>query len=112
MLIEANAQPRDRGYLRPGLNAEIRVSAYDSGSFGQLKGRVTAVSADSLLDTHNQAYYRVNILVDSIPESYADKVMVPGMTVTADIVTGHRTMLSYLLSPLHKFTYDTFRDPK
>ena len=112
VLIEAKAQPRDRGFLRSGLSAEIRVSAYDAGEYGLLHGKVTEVSADSMQDGRNDPYYQVNILVDALPPRYAGHAMVPGMTVTADIVTGHRTLLDYLLSPLRKFTYNMFRDPR
>ena len=112
VLIEAKAQPRDRGFLRSGLASEIRISAYDAGEYGLLKGRVTEVSADSMQDGRSDPYYQVNILVDSIPPRYADHLIVPGMTVTADIVTGQRTLLDYLLSPLRKFTYNMFRDPR
>jgi len=112
ILIEAKALPRDRGYLRPGLDATIRVSAYDVGELGVLKGRVTEVSADTVQDARGEPYYRVNILVDSLPFVYADHPMVPGMTVSGDIVIGRRTILSHLLSPLSKFTYEIFRDSK
>lgn len=112
LLIEAKAQPRDRGYLQPDLPAEVRVSAFDAGELGLLKGKVTQVGADSLQDTHNDSFYQVDILVDTLPSSYAGHPIVPGMTVTADIVTGRRTVLAYLLSPLRKFTYSIFRDPR
>jgi adhesin transport system membrane fusion protein len=111
-LIEAKAQPQDRGYLRPGLDATIRVSAYDIGELGVLRGHVTEVSADTVQDPHGEPYYRVNILVDAVPPSYINSPMVPGMTVTGDIVTGNRTVLRYLLSPLSKFTYQVFKDSK
>ena len=68
VLVEAKAQPQDRGYLRPGLDATIRVSAYDAGEFGLLNGRVTEVSADTVQDTRGEPYYRVNILVDQLPK--------------------------------------------
>ena len=112
VLIEARAQPRDRGYLRIGLDAKIRVSAFDAGELGLLKGHVTEVGADSIQDAHNDPYYQVNILVKSIPQTYSGRNLVSGMTVTADIVTGRRTILAYLLSPLRKFTYTMFKDPR
>jgi len=112
-LIEAKARPQDRGYLHPGLISEIRVSAYDAGEFGVIQGRVTDVSADSMQpDPKSESYYRVNVLVDKIPDNYKDKPMIPGMMVTADIVTGRRTVAAYLLSPLRKFVYNAFRDAK
>lgn len=112
ILIEAKAAPRDRGYLRPGLDATIRVSAYDIGEFGVLKGQVTDVSADTVQDARGDPYYRVNILVSELPPRYADKPMIPGMMVTADVITGHHTVLSHLVSPLSKFTYNMFRDSR
>lgn len=110
--IEARAAPRDRGNLRSNLKAEIRVSAYDAGEYGLIQGHVTKVGADSIQDQRNESYYQVNITVDAIPDRYENRELIPGMTVTADVVTGRRTILSYLLSPLRKFTYNMFRDPR
>lgn len=112
ILVEAKALPKDRGYLHPNLDTEIRVSAYDPSEFGLVKGRVTKVGADSLKDSEGRSYYQVNITVADLPERYVGKDMIPGMTVSADIVTGKRTILGHLLSPLRKFTYNMFRDPR
>jgi adhesin transport system membrane fusion protein len=112
VLVETKSLPKDRGYLRPGLRAKIRVSAYDIGELGLLDGKVTEVSADTMQDPRGESYYRVKILVNDIPTNYIGKPMVPGMTASADIVTGRRTVLSYLLSPLTKFTYSIFRDSR
>lgn len=112
ILIESRAMPKDRGFLHSGLNTEIRVSAYDTAEFGMIKGTVTKVSADSLKDSDNHDYYQVDIAVYNLPDRYQGKEIVPGMTVTADIVTGKRTILNYLLSPIRKFTYNIFRDAR
>ncbi len=112
VLIEARAQPKDRGHLRPGLNATVRLSAYDAGEVGALKSKVTEVSADTMLDAKGESFYRVNMLVSDIPTSYKNNLMVPGMTATADIVTGRRTVMSLILSPIRKFTYSMFRDSR
>ncbi len=112
ILIEARALPKDRGYLHPGLKTQVRVLTYDPAEFGVLSGVVTKIGADSLKDSSNMPYYQVNIVVDELPDLYKGKEMIPGMTVTADIVTGKRTILQHLLSPLRKFTYNMFRDPR
>ena len=110
LLIEAQAQPKDRGYLKPGLDATVRISAYDVGELGVLKSKVIEVSADTMVDSHGESFYRVNLLVSSLPKSYKNHMMVPGMTATADVVTGSRTVMGLLLSPIRKFTYSIFRD--
>ena len=110
VIIEARAQPKDRGYLKPGLDATVRISAYDIGELGVLKSKVTEVSADTMVDSHGESFYRVNLLVNSIPKSYQNHIMVPGMTATADVVTGSHTVMGLILSPIRKFTYNMFRD--
>lgn len=112
LLIEARARPSDRGELRPNLNSKVRISAYDSGALGTLTGRVLDVSADTVADPKGETFYRVGIRIDSIPAPYATKLLAPGMTVTADIVTGRRTVARHLLSPLTKFADNTFRDAR
>jgi adhesin transport system membrane fusion protein len=110
--IEARATPKDRGELRAGLPAHIRISAHDVASLGVLGGRVIDVGADTITDSKGDSYYRVTLLVDNIPPSYEGRLMTPGMTTTGDIVIGKRTMLNYLLSPFNKFAYNAFRDAK
>jgi len=112
VLIEARAHPRDRGELRAGLTTKVRVSAYDSAALGTLSGRVAEVSADTVADAKGEFYYRVGILIDALPPSYAGKALAPGMTVTGDIVTGRRTVARHILSPLTKFADNTFRDAR
>ncbi|HSV27914.1 MAG TPA: HlyD family type I secretion periplasmic adaptor subunit [Candidatus Omnitrophota bacterium] len=112
VLIEARARPSDRGDLRPGLDAKVRVSAYDTGQLGTLSGRVVEVSADTVQDGRQDPYYRVGIRIDALPESYAGKLLAPGMTVTGDVVTGERTVLSHLTSPFSRFASNVFRDAR
>ena len=112
ILIEGRVNPRDRGYLHSGLEANIRVSAFDAGELGILKGQVTEVGADSISDAHTEPYYQVMTRVKMIPDAYLQNNFIPGMTVTVDVVTGRRTILAYLLSPVTKFTYNMFKDPR
>jgi len=112
VVIEAQVRPNDRAELRSGLPANIKIGAYDFGIYGTLRGRLNEVSADTLSDDHGNHYYRAELEVDDIPPSYRDNPIMPGMPVTADIVTGRRTVLQYVLSPLSRFSYDAFREPR
>jgi len=112
VVIEAQVRPNDRAELRSGLQVNIKVGAYDFGIYGTLRGRLTDVSADTLNDESGNRYYRVEIGVDGVPASYLDRPIMPGMPVTADIVTGRRTVLQYVLSPLSRFSSDAFREPR
>ncbi len=112
VLIEARARPSDRGELRAGLEARVRVSAHDVGALGPLDGRVTEVSADTMQEPRGESFYRVVIRVDQLPPSYAGRLLAPGMTITADVVTGQRTVLDHITSPLRKFSYNAFQDAR
>lgn len=111
-LIEAKALPRDRGELKPDLMTKVRVSAYDAAEFGTLTGKVSEISADTVQDSRGDPYYRVKVLVTKLPVAYTHKPLLPGMTVTGDVVTGRRTILHHILSPLRKFTNNMFRDSR
>lgn len=108
VLIEARAKPNDRANLRSGLPTRVRIGAYDYATYGAMLGKVTEVSADTLVDEREGRYYRVMITVRADQQ---DLVVVPGMTAVADIVVGKRTVLSYILSPLMRFRDVAFRDP-
>jgi len=112
VLVEARARPSDRGDLRVGLPAKVRVSAFDIGELGPLNGRVIEVSADTVPDGKGDPYYRVAIQVDQMPESYSGKKIVPGMTITADVITGRRTIIQYITSPFTRFLFNAFRDAR
>lgn len=108
IVVEARARPDDRANLAVGLPTRVRIGAYDQAIFGTLDGRVVEVSADTLVDDREGRYYRVRI---DTGHSHA-KAIAPGMTATADIVVGKRTMLSYILSPVLRFRDLAFSDPQ
>ena len=109
VLIEARAKPNDRANLRHGLPAHIRFGAYDYATFGTLTGKVSDVSADTLTDEREGRYYRVML---EAKDNHQGMEIVPGMTAVADVVVGKRTVISYLLSPLLRFSDRALRDPR
>lgn len=112
IVIETRADPNDRANLRPSLPARVRIGAYDYATFGMLDGYVTEVSADSISDEKGWRFYRVNVEIDGSSASKSIRqygALIPGMTASADIIVGKRTILSYLLSPIFKFKDGLFR---
>ena len=113
VLIESRARPNDRANLRPGLPTRVRLGAYDYSTWGPMDGIVQEVSADTLADERGERYYRVRIETTTSPEQTERKMeILPGMTASADIVVGKRSVLSWLLSPLLKFRDTALRDPR
>lgn len=110
VVIEARATPAERGPLQLGQRAVVRVAAFDYTVFGTLPARITEISADSLTDERGERYFRIGLLVDAASQRHFGRPLTPGSAVTADLVTGQRTVAQYLLSPLRGLASTAFRD--
>ena len=110
VVIEARATPAERGTLQVGQRAVVRVAAFDYTVFGTLPAKVTEISADSLADERGERYFRIGLLVDPASQQKFGQPLTPGSSVTADLVTGQRTVAQYLLSPLRGLGSTAFRD--
>lgn len=108
LVVETKVKPSDIARIRPGLSVSLRFDPFDYTVYGNVKGHVTYVSADTLKeDSRNgtETYYRVHVVPDAAPvRSSTGRTLEiqPGMTVQADIRTGERSVLAYLLKPLRK----------
>ncbi|CNI94645.1 HlyD family efflux transporter periplasmic adaptor subunit [Yersinia mollaretii] len=107
LLIETRINPRDIAYIRPGLPATVKITAYDSSIYGNLTGVVETVSPDTLQDEikRDQFYYRIYIRTDRAElTNKAGKSfpILPGMIASVEIKTGQKTVLDYLIKPLNK----------
>ena len=107
LLIETRINPRDIAYIRPGLPATVKITAYDSSIYGNLNGVVETVSPDTLQDEvkRDQFYYRVYVRTDRAElKNKAGKLfpILPGMVASVEIKTGQKTVLDYLIKPLNK----------
>ncbi|RRZ94645.1 HlyD family efflux transporter periplasmic adaptor subunit [Erwinia sp. 198] len=107
LLIETRINPRDIAYIRPGLPAVVKITAYDSSIYGNLDGEVETVSPDTLQDEvkRDQYYYRVYVrtqkaeLVNKAGRKFP---IVPGMVANVEIKTGQKSVMDYLVKPLNK----------
>ena len=107
LFIETRINPRDIAYIRPGLAATVKITAYDSSIYGNLNGTVEIVSPDTLQDEvrRDQYYYRVYVRTKSaeLSNKAGRKFpILPGMVASVEIKTGQKTVLDYLIKPLNK----------
>lgn len=118
LLVEGKIRPSDVAFLRPGLPATVKITAYDYAIYGGLKGRVEHISPDTLKDDQKSAagrpddtYYRVLVLTDSSELNTSGKSLpiIPGMVASVEIRTGEKTILNYLLKPVLK-AREAFRE--
>ncbi|WP_227726907.1 HlyD family efflux transporter periplasmic adaptor subunit [Yersinia proxima] len=107
LLIETRINPRDIAYIRPGLPATVKITAYDSSIYGNLTGVVETVSPDTLQDEvkRDQFYYRIYVRTNRADlTNKAGKLfpILPGMVASVEIKTGQKTVWDYLIKPLNK----------
>lgn len=108
LLITARVKPSDIAFIRPGQDAIIGITAYDSSIFGRLDGKVLRVGADAIPDPKAQAEQQLYFeVVLETERNYLGKpeerlVITSGMAADASIHTGKRTLMEYLLKPIVK----------
>lgn len=99
LVVEAKVSPRDIAFLRPELPAVVKFTAYDFSVYGGMPATLTHISPDSITDDKGNTYYLVR--AETAGNQFKPGLsVIPGMTVQLDILTGKRTVLSYLLKPL------------
>ena len=128
MEVEASVEPRDIGKVFPGSDVRIKLSAWAFQKHGTINGKVRNISEDTLNrggaaaagidpatgEPRSMSYYRARISIDgtdtlrNLPENFR---LVPGMEVEAEIKTGRRRIISYILYPLIKALDETAREP-
>jgi adhesin transport system membrane fusion protein len=99
LLIEAKVAPKDIAFLHPGETAIVKFTAYDFAIYGGLTGKLEHISADTMKDDKDNVFYLVRVRTERSGFDASLPIM-PGMTAQVDILTGKKTVLSYLLKPV------------
>jgi adhesin transport system membrane fusion protein len=105
-IVEAKVNPADIGQLQVGMPVTVRLDAFDYSIYGSLSGKLTYLSADTLTeqgsDGRSQIYYRAKVQINTIAPTHRIQAsdVKPGMTASLDILTGHRSVLTFITKPI------------
>ncbi|MDP9836909.1 adhesin transport system membrane fusion protein [Neorhizobium huautlense] len=107
LLIEARIAPRDIAFIHPDQNASVKITAYDYAVYGDLKGKVTTISPDTMRDEADPEIYYYRVFIETEADALINATgkrfpIVPGMVATVDIHTGAKTVFDYLVKPFNK----------
>ena len=107
---EVRISPDDIGYVHAGQTVKLKVSSYDFARYGYAEGKLQRVSAFSTLDESEQPYFKGWVSLDKNYLGTETKrfPLMPGMVVSADILTGEKTLLAYLADPVTKGLSNSF----
>jgi adhesin transport system membrane fusion protein len=112
LIVEARVSPQDIAFLFVGQQARIRLTAYDFTIYGSLEARLENIGADTIESRQGEIYYLVKLrtLANSLEHHGQNLPIMPGMMATADILTGRKTVLAYVLKPILKAKQTALRE--
>lgn len=112
MKVDAKVSPRDVGHVQIGQRVRVKVTTYDFARYGAIYGELSRVSATSFLNDKGEPYFKAEVRLSKnhVGEEPGVHVVTPGMTVTAEIITGNKTLLQYMLKPIFTQMQQSFHE--
>ncbi|QRY81744.1 HlyD family type I secretion periplasmic adaptor subunit [Pseudomonas sp. PDNC002] len=112
LLVEARIRPQDIAFLRPGQHAMVKFTAYDYTIYGGLQADLEQIGADTVTDEDGNSFYLIKLRTRKSHLGTDDKplLIIPGMVATVDIITGKKSILSYLLKPILRAKAEALRE--
>jgi adhesin transport system membrane fusion protein len=118
LLVEGRIRPQDIAFIRPGQDARVKITAYDSSVYGSLKGKVERISADTIVDDkpdrneRRETFYRVVVRTDKnhLGTDEHQLPIIPGMVTTVEVLTGEKSVLEYMVKPARLLRDEALRE--
>jgi adhesin transport system membrane fusion protein len=112
LVMEAKVTPGDIGFVQKGQPTLVKLNTYDFSIFGSLPGVVDVVGSDAVPNEKGETFYivRIELLESKFKVTDKELPLLPGMTGRIDIITGKRSVLSYISSPITKTLSNAFRE--
>ncbi|ROS02035.1 HlyD family secretion protein/adhesin transport system membrane fusion protein [Sinobacterium caligoides] len=110
VLAEAKVDTQDISALKLGQDVNVKVTAFDFSQHGMVTGKLQRVSKNSFQDEDGQPYFKANILLDEQWVGAEGNRLLPGMVVQADILSGEKSVIQYLLKPLRLASQRAFTE--
>lgn len=112
LVVEARVATTHVGHVEVGQPVTVKVLTYDFARYGGIPGRLRSVSASTFVAEDETPYYKAVIALDRnyVGGDPNRNLVLPGMTVQADIKTGRKTLLQYLLKPVYSSIDEAFQE--
>jgi membrane fusion protein, adhesin transport system len=112
LLVEARIRPQDIAFLHPGQEAMVKFTAYDYTIYGGLKAELEQIGADTVTDDDGNSFYEIKLRTNKshLGSEENPLLIIPGMVASVDIITGKKSVLSYLLKPIIRARAEALRE--
>lgn len=109
---EVEIAPDQIGFINEGMAANVKVLTYDFARFGGLDGTIIDVSPTSIMNPEGALMYRVRVELSQpyVGDPMEGRIVTPGMSITADVRLGNKSVLAYLLKPLRALSDRAFSE--
>lgn len=104
LIAEVRVPPKDIGHISVGNPAEIKITTFDPARFGGISGTVRKISATTFQNERGEPYYKAEIKLSKnhVGLKNEEHLILPGMVVNAEIITGSKSLTKYLLKPVYR----------
>lgn len=112
LLVETRIRPQDIAFLHPGQEAIVKFTAYDYTIYGGLKAKLEQIGADTVTDDEGNSFYVIKLRTNKshLGSEEHPLLIIPGMVASVDIITGKKSVLSYLLKPIIRARAEALRE--
>ncbi len=112
LFAEVKISPNDIGHIKVGFPVIIKITSYDFSRYGAINGTVAGLSATTFANKRGQTFYKgvVTLEQNYVGKDPGQNLVLPGMIVNADIITGQKSLLAYFLKPIHKALNSAFSE--
>lgn len=114
LLVEAYVRPADIAFVYPGQPVKVKVTAYDFARYGSLNGEITRIGANAVTRSERdiEEFFIVHVRTE---DSFLDAAgvvveVMPGMVTEVDMLSGRKTVLGYLTTPVVRVKDRAFRE--
>ena len=109
-IIEANLSTSDVGFVKTGQKVTVKVDTFSFQRYGYLTGTVQSIGADAVSDEKDGLMYKLKVKLDETKTSKDNTIqLIPGMTVTGEVITGQRRIVEFFLDPLITHTDESLK---
>ena len=102
LIVAGKLYVKDRGYIKVGQSAKIKLANQDQLKFGPIDATIISISPDAV-QSQQGTWYEIELELkqQKFTSGSIDYTLVPGIQVQIFILTGERTILSYVTTPFH-----------
>ncbi|MBF0455931.1 MAG: HlyD family type I secretion periplasmic adaptor subunit [Magnetococcales bacterium] len=102
--LELEIKPQDVGFVKPGQKVAVKVSSYSAEQYGKISGKMVSISPFTQMGSDGSFIYKGIVKLDSrfVGDPKEGRLILPGMTAEADVISGNRSILTYIIKPLIK----------